>query len=73
MAIHSSSLAWEIPWDSHKRVRHYLATKQQQMLSCLYTAREKTSVSLQTPVRSSDFSSLDHMLAPEASIIRRLS
>ena len=74
MATHSSILAWEIPWDRHKRVRHYLATKQQQMLSCLYTAREKPSVSLQIPVPSSDFSSLYHVLAPEpASIIRRSS
>ena len=56
MAIYSSILAWEITWDSYKRVRHYLATKQQQMLSCLYTTREKTSISLQIPVHSSDFS-----------------
>ena len=39
MATHSSILAWEIPWTEgpgrlqsmdHKRVRHNLATKQQQ-------------------------------------------
>ena len=37
MATHSSILAWEIPWTvghspwGHKRVRHDLATKQQQV------------------------------------------
>ena len=32
MATHSSILAWEIPWtEGHKRVRHGLLTKQQQL------------------------------------------
>ena len=42
MATHSSLLTWEIPWTEepgrlqsvgHKRVRHQLATKQQQQLN----------------------------------------
>ena len=50
MATHSNILAWEIPWTEdparlyspwgHKRVRHGLATKQQQYSSgpyCQYT------------------------------------
>ena len=41
MAAHSSILAWEVPWTGepgklspwgHKRVRHNLATEQQQQL-----------------------------------------
>ena len=44
MATHSSILAWEIPWTEepggrqswgHKRVRHDLATKQQQISALL--------------------------------------
>ena len=45
MATHSSILAWEIPWTKEpdepqsmglQRVRHDLATKQQQQSTCCY-------------------------------------
>ena len=45
MATHSSILAWEIPWTKEpdelqsmglQRVRHDLATKQQQQSNCCY-------------------------------------
>ena len=38
MATHSSTLAWEIPWAplsmGSQKVRHGIATKQQQELAC---------------------------------------
>ena len=55
MATHSSILAWEIPWTEERgrpqsmglqRVRHNLASKQQQCVLCCYLGENQDSINI---------------------------